>query len=77
MVLIGQRSGRRSEVNDDNIKTIIESNRPITVREITKQLKSQLKRKPLKLQIHLIIICDTHFKCYEVDLFIGKNFHRR
>ena len=34
----GQHSGRPSEVDDDIMKAIIESNRHITVREIAKQL---------------------------------------
>ena len=33
-----QRSGRRSEVDDDMMKVTIKSNRHITVREIAKQL---------------------------------------
>ena len=77
-----QRSDRPSEVDDDIMKDIIETNRLITVRKIAKQFNvshATIENHidicvPYELkEIHLtqrINICYTHFKRNAIDPFL-------
>ena len=80
------RSDRPSDVDEDDIKALIELNHPVTVREIEEKLKIQIKSLglvkrfviwvPHELkEVHLtnrISACDMHLKRNEFDAFLKR-----